>query len=293
MGGMMMTSTDQNKTTIGKIKYTNAWPIFHYFDPNAMRGPVEMITAVPSFLNMGMCEGQIDIGALSSFAYGEISDKLLLLPNLSVSADGPVHSILLFSKEPIEYISNGIIAVTNTSATSINLLKILMSKALKGNPEYCIMDPDLKTMLEVADAALLIGDNAIKASWEDHGLVVTDLSEYWKQWTGHSMTFAVWAVRRDTAEKKPGMIQDIVHALQQSKTRSLSDLTPIVHEAKMTIGGTQEYWQKYFENLCYDYGDRQRQGLELYFRYAYELGLIQHEVRMEMWEENTRIRVTE
>ncbi|WP_438351793.1 menaquinone biosynthesis protein [Paenibacillus sp. FA6] len=288
-----MTSPDTKKIIIGKIKYTNAWPIFHYFDPNSLRGPAEMITAVPSYLNKGMSEGQIDIGALSSFAYGEISNELLLLPDLSVSADGPVQSILLFSKEPIEYIVNGNIAVTNTSATSINLLKILMTKALKGTPEYITMDPDLTSMMDVADAALLIGDHAIKASWTDHGLYVTDISEYWKQWTGLSMTFAVWAVHRNAAENKPEVIQEIVQGLKESKNRSLSDLTPIVHEAMMTIGGTQQYWQRYFENLCYDYGERQRKGLELYFRYAYELGLIQHEVRMEMWEENTRIRVKE
>ncbi|OAB44279.1 menaquinone biosynthesis protein [Paenibacillus glacialis] len=282
-----------NKTIIGKIKYTNAWPIFYYFDPDALCEPTEMITAVPSLLNKGMNDGSIDIGALSSFAYGLSSNKLLLLPNLSVSADGPVQSILLFSRQPIESLIRGTIAVTNTSATSINLLKILMNKALDGNPTYIALEPDLKTMMEVADAALLIGDNAIKASWEDHGLYVTDLSEWWKEWTGYSMTFAVWAVHRDAVENKPEIIQEIVQALQASKRHSLSDLTPIVNEAMTTFGGTQDYWKRYFENLCYDYGESQSQGLELYLRYAHELGLIQHEVRMEMWEENTRIRVKE
>ncbi|MNP59266.1 Chorismate dehydratase [compost metagenome] len=107
------------------------------------------------------------------------------------------------------------------------------------------------------------------------------------------MTFAVWAVHRDAAENKPEMIKDIIQAWQQSKERSLADLTPIVHDAMVTIGGTHEYWLNYFKNLIYDYDDRQRQGLELYFQYAYELGLIKHEVRMDMWEENTRIRVKE
>lgn len=282
-----------NKTIIGKIKYTNAWPIFYYFDPDSLSEPVDMITEVPSFLNQGMNDGSIEVGALSSFAYGLLSNKLLLLPNLSVSADGPVQSILLFSRKPIEELINSTIAVTNTSATSVNLLKILMKKALHGNPTYLTLEPDLTTMLEVADAALLIGDNAIKASWEDHGLYVTDLSEWWKQWTGYSMTFAVWAVHQDAAENKPEIIQEIVQAWQASKSRSLSDLAPIVDDAMTAFGGTQEYWYQYFQNLCYDYGERQNQGLELYFRYAYELGLIQHEVHMDMWEENTRIRVKE
>lgn len=289
----MMRTKGNNKTTIGKIKYTNAWPIFYYFDPDTLSAPVDMITEVPSLLNQGMNDGSIEIGALSSFAYGLLSKKLLLLPNLSVSADGPVQSILLFSRQPIENVINGTIAVTNTSATSVNLLKILMSKALNGKPTYLTLEPDLTTMLDVADAALLIGDNAIKASWEDHGLYVTDLGEWWKEWTGYSMSFAVWAVHRDAAENKPEIIREIVQAWQVSKRRSLSDLLPIVYEAMASFGGTQDYWQQYFDNLCYEYGETQQQGLELYFRYAHELGLIQHEVHMEMWEENTRIRVKE
>ncbi|MHA0855457.1 menaquinone biosynthetic enzyme MqnA/MqnD family protein [Paenibacillus sp. CMAA1364] len=286
-----MTLPDNNKTIIGKIEYTNAWPIFYYFNPDALQGPIEMITAVPSYLNKAMSEGRIEIGALSSFAYGELSDELYLLPNLSVSADGPVQSILLFSKEPLEQMIDGTIAVTNTSATSIHLLKIIMNKSLKVSPNYIEMEPDLTSMIEVADAALLIGDQAIKASWIDHGLYVTDLSEYWKKWTGFSMTFAVWAVHRTKAQNKPEIIAEIVHAFQESKSRSLADLTPIVLEAEANIGGTKQYWQRYFKNLCYDYGEQQRRGLELYFQYSYELGLIGHEVRMEMWEENMRIRV--
>lgn len=281
------------KTVIGKISYTNAWPLFYYVDPKLLGTSAEMVAEVPSVLNEGMKNGDIHIGALSSFAYAEAADKLQLLPDLSVSADGPVKSILLFSRGPVDTLKSGTIALTNTSATSVNLLKILMQKSLGGSPEYKTMEPDLEVMMEHADAALLIGDNAIRASWYNRDYHVTDLGEWWKEWTGCSMTFAVWAVNRSAAANKPEAMSEIAGMFQDSKRRSLSNLRPIVSEAASRIGGTEPYWQGYFSNLCYDFNEKQQTGLRLYFKYAYELGLLRHDVTPELWRDNIRMRVKE
>ncbi|MFF2016326.1 menaquinone biosynthetic enzyme MqnA/MqnD family protein [Paenibacillus sp. NPDC058177] len=280
-------------TVIGKISYTNSWPVFHNFHPSSLKHPATMVSEVPAVLNRGMSEGSIHVGALSSFAYAEASDRLLLLPSLSVSSDGPVRSILLFSKKPLEEIADGIIAVTNTSATSTNLLKIIMQKAIGGRPQYISAEPDLDAMMEVADACLLIGDNAIKASWQNKGYLVTDLGEFWKKWTGLGMTFAVWAVNRDAARNKFAAVAEIAEAFAESKRRGVRDLAPIVSEAMRTVGGTEVYWYGYFRNLCYDFEERQQEGLNLYFRYAYEMGLLPQEVKMELWSHNLLTRVKE
>lgn len=280
-------------TVIGKISYTNSWPVFHNFHPSSLRFPAEMVSEVPAILNRGMADGSIHVGAMSSFAYAAASDRLLLLPELSVSADGPVRSILLFSRLPLQQIAGGRIAVTNTSATSVNLLKILMEKAVGGKPEYISVDPDLDRMMDQADACLLIGDSAIRASWQDQGYRVTDLGQLWKEWTGLSMTFAVWAVNREAAISKPAAIAEIAEAFADSKKYGLQNLTPIIREACSVIGGTASYWNGYFRNLCYDFGERQQKGLNLYFRYAYEMGLLPREVKMEIWSHNLLTRVKE
>lgn len=281
------------KTVIGRISYTNAWPLFYYVDPELLGTPAQMLAAVPSVLNEGMKNGDIHIGALSSFAYAEAADKLQLLPDLSVSADGSVKSILLFSRSPVEDLKNGTIALTNTSATSVNLLRILMEKALGGAPEYKTMEPDLETMMMNADAALLIGDNAIKASWYNQKYHVTDLGKWWKDWTGCSMTFAVWAVNRNAAAHYPEVMAEIASMFRDSKRRSLDDVRPIVHEAVSQIGGTESYWRGYFNNLCYDFNEVQQKGLRLYYKYAYELGLLKKDVTPELWRENIVMRVKE
>ncbi|MEK3684141.1 menaquinone biosynthetic enzyme MqnA/MqnD family protein [Paenibacillus sp. FSL R10-2736] len=285
--------THPEHTVIGKISYTNSWPVFHNFHPSSLSFPAEMVSEVPAILNQGMADGSIHVGALSSFAYAAASDRLLLLPDLSVSADGPVKSILLFSRMPVQSIGSGRIAVTNTSATSVNLLKILMDKAIGATPEYISVPPDLNEMMDQADACLLIGDHAIRASWQDQGYYVTDLGELWKEWTGLSMTFAVWAVNRRAALRNPEAIAEIAEAFAVSKRRGLRDLAPITHEARCTIGGTASYWNDYFRNLCYDFGERQQEGLNLYFRYAYEMGLLPQEVKMELWSHNLLTRVKE
>lgn len=266
---------------IGRISYTNAWPVFHHFDASILRDPAEIVSELPSTLNRKLREGEIDIAAISSYAYGLSSDAYYVLPNLSVSTHGPVQSILLFLKSPLEKVIHGKIALTTASATSVNLLKIIMEKFYGGKPTYEDAEPSLGPMLENADAALLIGDHAIRASWENHGYHVLDLGKVWNMWTGHWMTFALWAVRREVAHANPEAVRAIYDGLTESKRHSLEDLEPVVAKATQQIGGSPSYWRNYFGNVIrYDFGPQQKAGLELYFRYARELGLIDRPVEL-------------
>jgi len=262
---------------IGRIEYTNAWPVFHHFDADALGTAAETVEDMPASLNRRLADGDIDISAISSFAYAQQADRYYLLPDLSISVLGRVQSILLFMKAPLERVVRGRIAVTTTSASSVALLKIIMERFYGGRPTYEEAEPSLERMLERADAALLIGDHAIRASWQPHNCQVLDLGEEWHRWTGCWLTTAVWAVRKETAESRPDAVADIHAALIGSKERSLRDLAPVVKRAMERIGGTAGYWQGYFSRLCYDFGAEQRAGLALYFRYARELGLIGRE----------------
>ncbi len=83
---------------IGKINYTNVWPIYHFFPHERFGSSLEWIEQVPTGLNRAMMNGEVDMGAFSSFAYAQNYERYELFPNLSVSALGSVHSILLFHK---------------------------------------------------------------------------------------------------------------------------------------------------------------------------------------------------
>lgn len=278
-------------TRIGKIDYTNVWPVFHYFDESKLSRPVELITKVPAVLNRAMIAGELDLSPVSSFAYGSRSDQFKLLPGLSVSSEGPVNSILVFSKQPLDTLKTGTISLTNTSATSVNLLKIIMKKAYEASPEYWVSEPDLETMLQTSDAALLIGDHAIRASWKDNGYFVTDLGKVWKEWTGYGMTFAVWAVQNRFAETNEAWLGEIMASFQSSKLKSAADLAPLAAKASAEIGGTREYWDFYFRHICYDFTEDRQRGLQLYFDYCFELGLMDHKANLSFWNDSLQTRV--
>ncbi|MGG4032597.1 menaquinone biosynthesis protein [Paenibacillus cisolokensis] len=279
--------------TLGRIDYANAWPLFHHLDGYAGEAGVRIVSRVPAELNRALREGETDISAISSFAYAQNSEDYLLLPDLSVSSVGRVNSILLFMKRPLEQVKNGRIALTTASATSVNLLKIIMAKYAEGQPQYERAEPDLDSMLENADAALLIGDPAIRASWSAGKLHVLDLGELWHRWTGLGMTYAVVAVRKEAAARWPQAIASLLQAMRESKRLSLGNPQALIDDACRTIGGEPGYWARYFTELRYDFGPMQQQGLALYFRLARQLGLLERDVHMEFFSEQSALQVNE
>jgi len=271
---------------IGQINFANAWPIFYNFPHDQFKGELEFISQVPTSLNQALARNEIDIAAISSFAYGEDFSKYVLFPDLSVSAFGAVQSLFLFHQQPIAELGQGTIALPTTSATSVNLLKILLTKFSGVRPRYEYAAPVLNDMMKHAEAALLIGDDAIKAQWTNQAYKVADLGEMWRRATGKWMSFAVIAVRKQVVQEQPELVARIYQAFLYSKQQSLLNLRPLVQEAQLTIGGNEAYWQRYFTQLKYNFGPEQWEGLQLYYDYAYELGLLKQKVPLQIWQDN-------
>lgn len=262
---------------IGSISYTNTWPVSYFFDLNKFNKEVEIIPQVPSQLNKQMAEGLIDIGPISSFAYGENADKYLLLPDLSVSAYGKVGSISLFVKTDLNDIKNKKIALANTSATSVNLLKIIMQEFLGGSPSYISYNPDLEAMMEEADAALLIGDDALSANLQnekEERFRLYDLGAEWQRLTNQWMTFAVWAVRREVVKENPELLYQVYQEFVLSKQKGKENLGVIIEASIAKCGGTYDFWLKYFNGLSHDFAQEQSKGLLSYFKYANKIGAL-------------------
>ena len=131
---------------IGRIAYLNVAPYFHYLSEEGFCG--EIISGVPSELNAMLADGSIDACPSSSFEYGLHADDYLLLPGHSISSFGPVHSVLLFTPGPLNGLSGEEIAITGESATSINLLKILLK-------EFCGID-DVSFVVPDGDVLVLL-----------------------------------------------------------------------------------------------------------------------------------------
>jgi len=272
---------------IGKIIYTNTWPIFHFLNFNNLEEKVSLIPQIPAQLNQAMRKGDIDIGAISSFAYAESFNDYYLLPNLSVSALGKVNSILLFSKKPLKELNNSTIALPNSSATSTNLLKIILHYYERITPNYFVLNPNLNNMMENADAALLIGDDAIKAKRINHTYLVYDLGEEWFNRTKKWMTFAVFAVRKQIIDYNQDLLNEIYLRFLQSKKEGLMKIEEIIAEAINVVGDENIFWTSYFNNLSYDLTAEQISGLNYYFRLAKEIGLLYEEPTINYYTNNS------
>ncbi len=291
--GVITMSSSDPKIRIGRINYTNVWPIYYYFPELMNTSEVDIIEQVPTSLNKAMAAGDIDMGPISSFAYGESFENYLLYPDLSVSAYGEVNSILLFHEKPLREIANGHILLPTTSATSVNLLKIILEKFYEGKPTYEYATPDVEQMMALGDGALLIGDDAIKESWRNKTYMITDLGQEWAKWTGQWISFAVWAIRRETADLYPELVANVFNAFMASKAKAHRSPEEMIEEAQASVGGTASYWHHYFHTLCYDFGPEQWEGLASYYKYCYELGFLPKPVNIALWSENKVARVTE
>lgn len=274
----------ENQLRIGQINYSNTLPVYLYFHPERFGDRIRVFPQVPAQLNRAMAAGEIDVGPISSFSYAEHADEYLTLPELSVSADGKVGSIFLFSKKTITELNGAYVSLTNTSATSVNLLKIILQQFIGLTVHYSMESPNLETMMAHSDACLLIGDDALLAYRENKRYHVYDLGELWKEHTGYPMTFAVWAVRRDAIIRHPDLLREVHAVFLESKRQSLANMDKLAKGAIERYGGDMEAWVHYFRGLQYDYTALHREGLEHYYRCAYELGLLPKPVKVALWD---------
>ncbi|MDM5199520.1 menaquinone biosynthesis protein [Fictibacillus enclensis] len=263
---------------IGEIKYTNILPLFFYLNKKEIeKTGAQFIPQVPAELNRRMARGEIDLGGISSFAYGENSHQYSLFPNLSVSTYGKVGSILLFSKTKIEELDGRSIALTSSSATSVALLKVILKEFLGVNPYYETMTPNYDEMLSSHDACLLIGEDAIKGGWrQEKDIYVYDLGELWYENTNLPMTYAVMAVRNDAIKREAPLLEKLLIQMTESKGRTKADgyqemIEDVLHEH----GGESAFWSHYFQGINYDLSENHIKGLKLYFELAYKHSFIQ------------------
>jgi chorismate dehydratase len=263
---------------IGRINYANCTPIFHELQKRAHPEAYRFISGFPSCLNALLASGGIDVCPSSSIAYALNPDSYLILPDISISSIGAVGSVLLFSRLPVNELDGQTILLSSESATSINLLRILMHKRYGCHCRFSVSTLPLEQALQQAPAMLLIGDTALRASLLEPKLNVYDLGELWYEWTGLPFVFALWLCRRQAARDHFEEMSCLASRLVMAKADACADFEAIAeHSPEALWMGKErlvEYWRG---NLSFDLGTRHLDGLSLFYRYCAELGLLQHE----------------
>lgn len=260
---------------VGHIQFLNCFPLYYGLIEHKVLMDVDLLKGTPTELNRMLKENLLDLAPISSIEYARNFRDLVLLPDISVSCDGEVMSILLFSKVPIEELDGRKVALTNTSATSQALLRILLGRKYRLNPQYFVSPPELGSMLLEADAALLIGDDALRCNYRlKDRLFVYDLGREWKDYTGQAMVFAVWAVRREFAANNLAQLASIKQAFTQSMRFSLQNLGDVSRKAAEWEIFTPDFLEEYFNSLKFDFDSRQQEGLLTYYREASNIGVL-------------------
>ncbi len=274
---------------LGQVDYLNCLPVYHALEEGLVDFRGSLVKGSPACLNRLFLEGGLDVTPLSSIEYARNTEQCLILPGISISADGRVASILLFSRCPVTELEGKSIAVTTSSATSVVLLRVLLEHYYQVQAEFRPHDPDLKKMIQEGDGALLIGDDAMLAHRmvleEGWDLAVTDLGEVWKQFTGERMVYAVWAVREDFARKNPSEVDNLARLLTASKDLGLFDLKSIIRKSNRRTGLPVPVLEDYFQTIRYDFDQHYRRSLTVFYDYAYKSGVIENRVRLRIWGE--------
>jgi chorismate dehydratase len=256
---------------ISAISYLNTAPLMWDFEHAGAGCNFDISYTLPSGCARALQAGTADIGIIPAAAYAEIPG-LQVLPGVAIASRRAVRSILLVSKVPVEKIQT--IALDTSSMTSVALAKILFEKWLGGGRTFTNMSPDIEQMLATNDAGLLIGDPALRVDRSRY--LTLDLAEEWIRCTGKPFVFAFWAVRSDALrEASPSL--DLAQVFQDSRDHGLTpaSLNQIAREWAPRLNLREDDVRSYLtESIHYDLDPGCIEGLQLFYRYATEIGAL-------------------
>ncbi len=258
---------------IGQIEYANCTPLYYLLREQFSSPEYEFVPGVPAKLNSLLSSGAIDVCPSSSIEYALHQEQYRILPELSISSDGAVASVLLFSRVPIEELHGQTILLSSESATSVNLLKILMKQLYCCTCSYEVNTRPISDVLSSGPALLLIGDAALRASILETDLRVYDLGEIWRNWTGLPFVFALWLCRREVAQD-PHLLE-LSRRLIQAKMLTPLHYERIVRHASELNWMSPEFLLSYWRNnISYHLEKSHISGLLTFYQKCYEMKLV-------------------
>ena len=249
---------------IGIVDYLNSRPLAWSFLGDKSIEGVDPHFLSPAHVADGLASGELDVGLVPTIELQRIPG-LAVIPGLCVAATEEVRSVLLLSRVPPSEIRR--LALDENSRTSVTLAKILLHSRYGVDPQPSSVSPDPETMLETSEAALLIGDPALRVDRRRYRIL--DLAAEWRQLTGKPFVFAVWAVR-DGVE-----LGDRLGLFQESLEQGLRNVDSLVGDAARDQRLDESELHEYLtRNLSYHLGPEELSGLYEFFERAFDQGLI-------------------
>lgn len=262
---------------LGAVEYLNARPLVFRLD----RQPrFDLRFDWPSRCAALLHEGAIDLGLVPSIEYLRPPDSARgtrayhIVPDLAVASRGAVASVAIYTTKPMGDVRS--LGLDTSSRTSVALTRVLSARVFRIQPDLRALGPDLASMLAACDAALLIGDKALLL--EGGRMVIggrevevekIDLGELWLRETGLPFVFAFWAGRA-------GAVSAVdVEALQRARDAAVLQPETVSAEYFRDQPQLRALGTRYLrDNIRYHLGADELAGLELFYRYAAEAGVV-------------------
>lgn len=252
-----------NPVRLGAVSYLNTKPLVEGLDDR--RELFELRFDVPAQCAALLHEGRIDVGLIPAIEY--LRGDYRIVPDIAITSDGPVASVAVFSRVPVDRIRT--LALDISSRTSVALTRVLCAAKWGIRPKLTPHEPDLRSMLARADAALVIGDPALEIDSTSMGVEKIDLGSEWQLLTGLPFVYAMWSGRDGAVSAQH------VAELQAARDRGVAAIPEIARRFAGDDGRRVRVVEQYLrDNLKYPLGAREVAGLRRFHELAAEQGLV-------------------
>jgi chorismate dehydratase len=253
------------KIRISLVHYLNSAPLGWAFLHGPLHRIFEVVPSSPAKCADQLSSGQVDIGLIPSIEYQRIPN-LRIIPDISISSLGQVRSILMIKPKKRQIIRS--VALDTSSRTSVGLVQILLKLKMGIHPNFVPCPPDLELMLGRCDAALLIGDAALRVPVEDFD--VADLAEEWVAWQRKPFVCAFWACRAECTTST-----DLLSVFLEAKDWGLKRRHEIASVYAEALDLPASFLENYLHhNIDFDLGAEHIQGLQKFYQLANQENLI-------------------
>jgi chorismate dehydratase len=271
----------REKLRIAAINFLNPAPLMWDFE----HPPLDTLLAEryqidrmsPAACADRLAFGQADIGLVPIAALAA-NPTLRVLPGCTIASKKRVRSLLLVHRASQPLTALRSVAADTASRTTLAYAHILFHHW--GNPSvpFIPASADLDSMLDLADAAVLIGDPALLALEEQANrfertrepLVYLDLAEEWHSITGLPFVSAVWGAAHGSL-----LDESISNDFIQSRIHGLQNIDALVAEWSKKLPIPEETIRTYLTtNIHYVLDEECIQGMRLFFRRAAELRIL-------------------
>ncbi len=271
-----------SKVRISVVQYLNSVPLAWGILEGPQKESFEAVYHTPAECAEQLASGKVDIGLIPSIEYQRIPGTRVI-PGPAIASTNRAGSVLLLSKVPLARVKT--VACDKGSRSSVALTKVILNGYYKNRPEFKESEPDPVTMLASSDAALLIGDSALKfkaenkyaTSYKIHGygqdgpqpIQVFDLVERWSQMTGLPFIFAFWAARKGFNDKS------VVDKLVESRAYGLAHLEDIAVRYAEKLSLDKDFLYGYLSrNMDYHMDEYGVEALRQFYAMAKRAGAI-------------------